>query len=145
MRLPRFITFISASVLVLLCARVSFEFVNGLRPDYEFCTLDDEVYQAINNNAEEWIRTFQERKLSGDITWGSFVFSTSPGRSYSVQAYDTFFLSELLVVVEHSWNERLGFIGYIYSSTDAPGLGEKYEVTYLANGIYCYERKVGFE
>ena len=142
MRLPRFITLVSAIVLALICARISFEFINGFRPDYEFCTLDDELYQALNNNAKEWLQTFHERKRSENTKWRSFVFSTSPGRSYSIQVYDDFTVSKLFVVVKSSWNDPLGLKGYIYSSTDAPALGDEYYVKHLENGIYCYERKV---
>lgn len=117
-------------------------------PVEDFCSTDDEVYQTIIANLDDWKTTMRRKIDRKDIDSDSLVFSVPSGRSYSIVSYNSnTYSSYLTVVLEHSWNERLGFLGYIYSTLGHTGLEDedKYRVRYLANDIYCYERKPGYD
>lgn len=135
--------------LLLGLAIIIFEVARTLYaqyPEQDFCSTNDEVYKTIVADFDEWTDTMRQRLITNDLDWGRVNFTVPSGRTYTASSFNVnSYRSYLFVVLKRSWNERYGFIGYIYSTLGTPSLDDKYEVKYLANDIYCYERKPGYD
>jgi hypothetical protein len=131
----------SVLLVILSIGYCSFTFLTSTHsPPPEFCTLNDEVYQTIVANVEEWITSYHIPNLPTDR---ELSFQVPSGRVYVVSA-DTWDIwnnepPRLFVVREHGWNERMGLNGYIYSLAGETSF-DKYSVEYLAEDVYCYQR-----
>jgi hypothetical protein len=123
-------------LLVWICARSLL--ISNISPGDEFCTIDDEVYQAISLHAEEWLRKMEAEEFV------NLIISVPSGKKYSVSITSYPIYREFLIVLKHGWNERLGFWGYLYSSIGEPDLTDKYVLRHLEGGVYCYQRKRGY-
>lgn len=126
------ILFVLSSVIFLLTQR----------DDPKFCTLEDELYQNIHANYQEWIDFYRSRFESTEFPKESITIRTSNyGRPYVVNSSIWSSPSEppqFFVVVETSLTERtFGKYGYIYS--DGGQLSSSWlRIQPLGANIYCY-------
>lgn len=132
-------------VVVGLLVIIAVIYMNNRFAREKFCVLDDELYQAINDHIDEWKASMRAAYVAGEPFWKVLTFSVPSGNTYTLQELTEGAYTQLLVVKEDSWNERLGFRGYIYSLIGDPDLTDKYTVTHLSENIYCYQRKQGYD
>jgi hypothetical protein len=106
---------------------------------WQFCTPQDEVYQAIEMNVSSWQSYFSNMNkgdppvLRFSVSGKEYVVFTSPGNINDA--------SVLFVPTLPEIQEVLGYNGYIYSSSSQPLQDKRYEVTNLAGNVYCYRFK----
>ncbi len=105
----------------------------------QFCTPQDEVYQAIEMNLSNWQFYFSSMKkddppvLRFSVSGNEYVVFTSPGNIKDP--------SILFIPVLPEVQEVLGYNGYIYSSLAHPLQDMRYEVINFTDNIYCYRFK----
>jgi hypothetical protein len=121
-------------------------FQTAIREADKFCTTEDEVYQSINLNLDSWLAIFPTDYTGKNALpmQESINFQVKTGSVYKAfiswpyNANNRLFI----VITDHGGPSipELGTEGYIYSSGHKPpDLYGKYKLTYLANGIYCYQ------
>jgi hypothetical protein len=102
-----------------------------------FCTTDDDVYQAIKVNLPSWLNYFPT--FSPVLT-----FTVQSGDSYRVDA--SLWKNKddppiLFVVTDRGWQEPYGNQGYWYSKSDKAFIDTRYKFDQLDDDIYCYRLK----
>jgi hypothetical protein len=103
--------------------------------DENFCTTDDEIYQAIVTNLDSWTNIMAS-------AGSSIEFSVPSGRSYRVFAPDRARYHIYMVVpVQGMLRNVYGRRGYIYSYEymGSNNYGDDYTIRQMSNTIYCYE------
>jgi len=131
---------VSILLVILLSGFCAFTFLTSTdSPPPEFCTLNDELYQTIVANVDEWIASYHTPNLPTDR---ELSFQVPSGRVYVVSA-DTWDIwnnkpPRLFVVREQGWSTRMGRNGYIYSPAGETSW-DNYSVEYLDQDVYCYQ------
>lgn len=144
----KFILGCSGSILftLLLCAGAfiwwlnATEYVGYVSPD--FCTPRDELYQTINDNAQDWFDWLKELPRT---SFPTIHFFTPSGRENVVSGE---YLRSLdapyfFVSIQQKYpNSPMGTRGYMYIVSDKPpDFNSDYmKVIYVGGKIYCYER-----
>jgi hypothetical protein len=115
-----------------ICVGIVDDFMNYYRLPPQFCTKEDEIYQVIAANAEQWMKHFSDNP-------SEFVsrFSTIDGKQYVVNAMRR--SPQFYVQVREEIDEPFGLFGYAYGTTDF--LDHRYSVRQLDEHIYCYQFK----
>jgi hypothetical protein len=101
----------------------------------QFCTQNDEVYQAILDNLNSWVQHFPNNSEP------TLHFKTYSGREYLVNAiyWETKEQSPLLFIpTVPKTRELFGYAGYAYSPSGLASPDGRYTSEYLSNDIYCY-------
>jgi hypothetical protein len=101
----------------------------------QFCTQNDEVYQAILDNLNSWVQHFSNNSEP------TLSFKTYSGREYLVNAIywkpkDQ--ISILFIPTVPKTRELFGYAGYAYSPAGVAAPDGRYTSEYLSNDIYCY-------
>ena len=109
-----------------------------------FCTTNDEIYQAILNDHESWIAYY--RPLIQFTGFGSphLIITVPSGARYTVNAdiwdkEDD--IPEFFLVTETTWQEKFGNNGYIYSTERRAFIDSRYHTEAISENIYCYRFK----
>jgi hypothetical protein len=104
----------------------------------QFCTQNDEVYQAIEENVQNWLTYFRTLPKN---QYPALTFSVSSGKTYIVNA-STWEIDveppELLIQTENLRQEPYGLTGYVYTPIGNITLDKRYQIQHLAADIYCY-------
>lgn len=134
--IPRLFIVIGILVLPLaICTSLWESFSTYNNMPAEFCTLDDEVYQKIATNSEQWAEYFYDNPSIPTIR-----FSVSTNQEYIANAshwYPRDSNPQFYVQIKEAINEPFGLAGYIYNRTDI--LDHRYSVHLLSENIYCYQ------
>ena len=109
-----------------------------------FCTLNDEVYQAIVAHHEEWGEYYRPLIVSTGFASPHLVINVPSGKSYTVNA-DLWAKGSdapiFYLVTETVWQENFGNNGYFYSPESPPHLDSRYHIEAISDDIYCYRFK----
>ncbi|MEP7286746.1 MAG: hypothetical protein ABI947_13380 [Chloroflexota bacterium] len=111
-----------------------------------FCTTNDKVYQAINNNLSQWLQYFPaEDYVFMPPEKELLKFSIVNGNQYTVQAGLWTYTSssrKFLVTVDNGIGPsvpREGVRGYLFvQDGQLPPLSQKYDSLQLDKNIFCY-------
>lgn len=105
-----------------------------------FCTLEDEVYQTIAVQHQEWIEHYRPLLASTGFASPELIFNLENGKGYSVDASVWRSVDDLprfFVVTEIGWQERFGTRGYFFSPIGMPSI-ERLRFQRLDGNVYCY-------
>jgi hypothetical protein len=122
------------------CAQLVWALDKTFDPPPEFCTHEDEIYQAILLHGQEWIEGFRSRDPM-ELRSGSMLVSMPSGKNKSVIAAwdweDKNEAPQLRIIVD-TFRDILQ--EYIYSPNQI--VERSYgELIYLDNGVYCFDHR----
>ena len=108
-----------------------------------FCTLQDEAYQALNNNYENWSRFFVLNYPQNDK---EVMLTSDKGEQYLGRSIYNAQLTDdmhpfILMPREFPPNTAYGAAGYFYTPNGKLPQFDNYSLTQLTTNVYCYRIK----
>jgi hypothetical protein len=122
-------------LIVVLLLLVAKPIIRG----FQFCTPQDEVYQAIETNAANWQSYFV--KLPRDVQQAQRFSISGEDHVVFTEPWDAQNNLVLFIPVIELRDDVLGSSGYIYSLSPKPLTDPRYEIEFISDNIYCYRFK----